>query len=152
MPSEEIEYRVATAADMPAITHVRTSVNQNHLSVAQLAERGITEAGVAASFLAGSKGRVAVLGGEIVAFTIANRSNRSIFALFVLPGFDGRGIGGRLLALSVGWLWENGDTPIWLETRQGTRAETFYTRKGWTSRGVDEKGNVRFELESASPR
>lgn len=151
MSCNEIEYRVATAADMPAITHVRTSVKENHLSVAQLAERGITEEAVAASFLMDSKGWVAVLGGEIVAFTIANRNNRSIFALFVLPGLDGRGIGGRLLALSVAWLWENGDAPIWLETRQGTRAEKFYTLQGWGPRGVDAKGNVRFELERARP-
>jgi len=34
--------RIATAEDLPQITHVRTSVLENHMSVEDLAQRGIT--------------------------------------------------------------------------------------------------------------
>ena len=152
MSSGDIAYRIATAADLPGITHVRTSVLENHLSVAQMAERGITEAGVAASFLAESKGWVAEHGQQIVGFSIADRQSRSIFALFVLPGFDGRGTGSRLLELAVSWLWENGDSGIYLGTRQGTRAAKFYQLKGWSAGETDQLGHIRYELTQRSRR
>src|SRR5262249_51194631 len=140
------EYRVASEADLPAITYVRTSVRENHLSIEQLARRGITNASVAASFRANARGWVAEHRGEVVAFSIADRSSHSIFALFVLPGFDGRGIGGSLLNLAVEWLWENGSERIWLETSRDTRAASFYALKGWTATGVDGRGNIHYEL------
>jgi GNAT superfamily N-acetyltransferase len=100
-----IIFREATGADMPGITRVRTSVVENALTIEQLEERGITNASVAASFLADSKGWVAVQADEIVAFSIADRATQSIFALFVLPGYEGRGIGSILLDSALSWLW-----------------------------------------------
>ena len=152
MPGGETTYRVAADADLPTITHVRTSVVENHLSVEQLAQRGITEASVAASFRADSRGWVAEHDGEVVAFSIADRKSHSIFALFVLPGFDGRGIGGTLLGLAEEWLWESGSERIWLETGNDTRAATFYARKGWVAAGVDARGNIRFECSRPKGR
>lgn len=140
------EYREAQAEDAPAITVVRTSVRENHLSVAQLAERGITEASIVDSFRAYSKGWVALDGETLVGFSIADRKSNSIFALFVLPGLDGQGVGSNPLRQAVDWLWENGAERIWLETRRGTRAEHFYRRRGWRQTGIDEKSNVHFEL------
>jgi hypothetical protein len=80
-----IVVREASAEDLPGISRVRTSVTENLLTLEQLERRGITEASIAASFLADSKGWVAVSKDEIVAFSIADRASRSIFALFVLP-------------------------------------------------------------------
>jgi GNAT superfamily N-acetyltransferase len=144
---ETITYRVATDTDLPGITHVRTSVAENHLSVEDLAQRGITEASIAASFRADAKGWVAEHEARVVGFSIADRKVHSIFALFVLPGFDGCGIGGKLLDLAVAWLWANGTRRIWLETSKDTRAATFYARKGWIATGVDKLGNIHYELE-----
>jgi GNAT superfamily N-acetyltransferase len=117
---------------------------------AQLNERGITEASVAASFLADSKGWVAVQGGEIVAFSIADRASRSIFALFVLPAFEGRGLGSRLLDLALGWLWDNGADLVWLTTGPGTRAARFYERRGWLATGPESHGDTRYVLRRAA--
>jgi hypothetical protein len=89
----DIRCRDASAADMPGISHIRASVTENLLTRDQLAQRGITEASVAASFRADSKAWVAEQEGRIVAFSIADRKAHSIFALFVLPIFEGRGIG-----------------------------------------------------------
>jgi len=139
-------FREASGADMPGISHVRASVTENVATREQLERQGITDAGVAASFLADSKGWVAERGGHVVAFSIADRASRSIFALFVLPAYEGRGLGGRLLALALQWLWANGAAVAWLATGPGTRAVRFYERRGWTCTGREPNGDLRFEL------
>lgn len=141
-----IVFREATAADMPGISRVRTSVVENLLTLDQLEERGITEASVAASFLTDSKGWVALREEEIVAFSIADRATQSIFALFVLPGYEARGIGGKLLDLALTWLWDNGAKRVWLTTGPGTKAVRFYERRGCTCTGTVPRGDLRYEL------
>ena len=51
------------------------------LSIAQLAECGITNASVAASFRGSAQGWVALHEAEIVGFAIADRENHGLFAL-----------------------------------------------------------------------
>jgi GNAT superfamily N-acetyltransferase len=145
MTNGAIIFREATAADVPGISRVRTSVVENALSAAQLEERGITNASVAASFLTDSKGWVALRGEEIVAFSIADRATQSIFALFVLPGHEGRGIGSVLLDLALRWLWDNGAERVWLTTGPGTKAVRFYEKRGWKHTGQGPRGDLRYE-------
>jgi GNAT superfamily N-acetyltransferase len=146
MKESEITFREATAADVPGISHVRTSVTENALTLEQLAARGVTNASIAASFLKDSKGWVAVQDGTIVGFSIADRASHSIFALFVFPGREGRGIGGRLFDLAVGWLWDNGAQLIWLTSDPQSKAARFYERRGWIATGRSERGDTRYEL------
>lgn len=141
-----IIFRLATAADMPGISHVRTSVAENHLSREQLDARGITNDAVAASFEQDSRGWVAVASETVVGFSLADRATRSIFALFVLPGCEQRGIGSRLLNDATRWLFEQGTAPIWLTTDANTRAARFYAAQGWAMTGVDPDGQLRFVL------
>jgi GNAT superfamily N-acetyltransferase len=145
--SNSVSLREATAADLPGISRVRTSVRENLATVEQLRERGITNASVAASFLADSKGWVAERGAEIVAFAIADRAARSIFALFVLPDHENQGLGTRLLDLALRWLHENGTTIVWLTTGPGTKAAGFYERRGWVATDPAEHGDIRYELD-----
>lgn len=146
-PAPTITFREAGRPDMPGIGHVRTSVTENLLTREQLAARGITDESVAASFEQDSKGWVAVDDSRVVAFSIADRASRSIFALFVLPDYEGRGLGSRLLDLAVAWLWDNGADRIWLTTGPGTRAARFYERRGWRLASVGTDGQLRFEYE-----
>src|SRR5262245_51373854 len=136
MTTDEFIIREATAADMDGISRVRTSVRENLLTAAQLAERGITNASVAASLLTHRRGWVAQRGREIVAFSMADRRDGSLFALFVLPGYEGRGLGSRLLELAVQWLWDNGTEIAWLTTGPDTRAAGFYARRNWIEAGA----------------
>jgi hypothetical protein len=76
-----IVFREANAADIPAISHVRVSVRETPLTRDQLTARGITEASVAASFASDAKGWVASDDGTIAAFSIADRKEKSLFAL-----------------------------------------------------------------------
>jgi GNAT superfamily N-acetyltransferase len=138
--------REATVADMPGISRVRLSVKENALSVEQLTERGITNASVAASLLSHRRGWVAERRGEIVAFSMADKADWSIFALFVLAEYEGRGLGSRLLALALDWLSDNGAERVCLSTSPGTRAARFYAKRGWTQTGKAAYGDVRFEI------
>jgi GNAT superfamily N-acetyltransferase len=89
---------------------------------------------------------VAERGGEIVAFSMADRANASIFGLFVLPDCEGCGLGGRLLGLALQWLWAEGADRVWLTTGPGTRAQRFYERRGWVQVGEEPSGDMRLEL------
>ena len=137
--------REARRDDMPGIYHVRTSVTENLLTGEQLAARGITNESVAASFEKDSKGWVAVDRDLVVGFSIADRATASIFALFVLPAYERRGLGGRLLALAMDWLWHNGLTRVWLTTDAETRALRFYLARGFMITAAPEHEDLRLE-------
>jgi GNAT superfamily N-acetyltransferase len=141
--------REATAADLPGISDVRQSVIENPLSVGQLAARGITNESMAAAFLKDLRGWVAIDGGQIVGFSMADRANPSLYALFVRPEYEQRGIGGQLYDLAVQWLWDNGAERLWLTTSADTKAAAFYERRGWIATDVDAHGDVRYELRCA---
>jgi quinol monooxygenase YgiN/GNAT superfamily N-acetyltransferase len=145
--SKLVQFREAGRADVPGIFRVRTAVIENALTSRQLGQRGITHESVAASLLADSKGWVGLSADEIVGFSIADRASRSIFALFVLPAFEGRGIGSRLHDSAVGWLWDNGAERVWLTTDPHSKAARFYQRRGWIATGVAQHGDLRYELE-----
>lgn len=151
MSAHEIIVREATGADVPGITRVRTSVVENAMTREQLDARGITEQAVAASFLADSKGWVAVGDAEIVGFSIADRASGSIFALFVLPEHERRGIGSRLHGLALDWLWANGARRVWLTTDPASKAARFYERRGWGVTGTAEHGDTRYEMMRPAP-
>jgi GNAT superfamily N-acetyltransferase len=146
MGSDAIVYREASADDLPGISRVRFAVVENASTAERLRERGITEASVAASFLTTSKGWVAIYEGEIVGFSIADRDESTVFALFVLPDFEGRGIGGRLFDFALAWLWASGASRLWLATGPNTRAARFYERRGWMPVGEAGYDDIRYEI------
>ena len=74
--------RPITAADMAEITRLRTSVKENHLSVEEMVERGITPAGIMTDLDSGNLGGwLEEDNGEILGFSMAeiatDRSLRS---------------------------------------------------------------------------
>ena len=142
----ETRLREATAADVPAMFHVRTSVKENHLSESQLAQLGITRQSVVAWLNEGIAGWVAEEGGQVVGFSLADSRNASIFALFVLPTQERRGHGTRLLAAAVGWLRERGSGTISLKTGMRSSAVAFYERRGWRKTGVLPSREVHMVL------
>jgi GNAT superfamily N-acetyltransferase len=81
-------------------------------------------------------GWVAEIHGEVVAFCYADKVNASIWALFVHPDHEGRGLGKLLLKRAAHWLFERGHDCIQLTTGAGTRADRFYATQGWLRRPV----------------
>lgn len=134
--------RPATPADVAGIFEVRTSVHQNHLSVAELAGMGITPDAVGA-MLADPCAWVAVEGDRILGFSMIDAEEACLFAVFIRPEAEGRGLGSALMAPAEAALFAQHPT-IWLETAKESRAAGFYLRRGWHV--VSEAdGDQRFE-------
>lgn len=128
--------RTAQISDLEQITLIRTGVAENHLSVAQLASLGITNETIAADMTSGAVGAwVAEMNGRVVAFAMTDRRDGSLFALFVQPGCEGRGLGSALLAACEDDLRGRGFAIATLATGPETRAYRFYMARGWTPTG-----------------
>lgn len=140
--------RVATPADIESLFDIRTSVVQNHLSREQMAELGIDATTLAQALSGEPCAWVAELDGEPVAFSMVDHDDASVFAVFVKPDFEGRGLGSAVLQPAEAALFQR-HALIWLVTdgRAGIRANGFYQRHGWrVVRQLDE-GDVRYEKQ-----
>jgi GNAT superfamily N-acetyltransferase len=90
-------------------------------------------------------------GGEILGFAAATLATATIWALFVHPDHEGRGIGRRLLDCAVDWLGSQGATEVGLTTGAGTRAEGFYRAAGWREASA-ANGEISFILSTTPPQ
>ncbi len=128
--------RAGLPSDMDDIVRIRTSVRENHLSVEQMAEIGITPQSILADMAAGNLGVwVAEDDGGVVGFSMANRQTGEIFALFMDEAHEGKGHGTALLAACEQWLKRQGHSEARLTTGRGTRAHQFYLGRGWQLTG-----------------
>lgn len=144
--------RQTTETDVPALFEIRCSVVENHQSREELAEIGVTEASVGAMLAGGDYlSFVAEIEGVDAGFTMANVSDRYVFACFVRPSYDGKGIGRALMERTEDALRQRGVTKAWLSTGPGEelRAVGFYSHLGWNRSGYLEDGQIRFEKDLA---
>lgn len=81
----------------------------------------------------------------VAGFATGDSESGNIWALFVLPGREGRGYGRQLHDAMVAWMWLRGCPRLWLTTMPGTRAERFYLESGWRPVGRTGSGEIRFE-------
>ena len=131
--------RLAEPADVAALFYVRTSVRENHISRERLAELGITDTSISEMISASPCAWVAVLGDEIVGFSMIDVTDASLFAAFVLPLLEGKGFGTQLVLVAEGELFQH-HSEIWLETDKDSRAAGFYKHLGWSNER-EAKGN-----------
>ena len=85
--------RPALLEDIPAMHALRLAVRENRLSDPSR----VTQADYARRLAKPGASWVAEVNGSIAGFAIADFPSRSVWALFVNPGFEGRGIGRSLL-------------------------------------------------------
>lgn len=136
----------ATVDDIPAMSRIRLAVNENRLR-----DPGRVTLQMYEDFLErDGRGWVAQIDGVTVAFSYANRLDGSIWALFVDPEHEGKGLAKALLGLATAWLFEAGFAEITLDTGAGTRADLFYARQGW-NRGDAGAADVRYTLARPMP-
>ncbi len=135
--------RAARSSDVDAMFDVRTSVSENHMSRQELARVGITNETVCAMLADSSHAWVAEEDGQhIVGFSMADAATAAIFALFVHPAYQRRGLGRALIEEAEQWLYTRGCGTAWLVTSGS--AEQFYQQLGWTRGTVQSDGQVRF--------
>ena len=136
-----MHFRLANIKDFPAIHEVRMSVLENQLSDPGKVTRMDYEE------MIGRRGRgwVCEIDGRIVGFSIVDMQEKNVWALFLLPSYEGKGIGKKLQGLMIDWAFEQGTDYLWLSTDPGTRAEIFYEKTGWQKVGLLENGEMKFE-------
>jgi len=135
-------FREATANDIPQIQIVRNSVKENQLSDPAL----VSDKDCEEYMTVRGKGWVCEVDTRIVGFSIADIKDNNIWALFIHPDFEGKGIGKKLHQLMLDWYFSQTQKTVWLGTAPGTRAEEFYKRAGWNIVGIHGKGEIKFEM------
>lgn len=134
--------RRAAVRDISAMHRVRLAVRENVLRdparVTSEDYRRLIERDGAAW--------VAEVDGAVVGFAIADRARNNVWALFVDPAHERRGIGRALHDRLIEWLFATGTADVWLSTERGSRAERFYAAAGWTQAEIQPNGEQRFTM------
>ncbi len=136
-----ITIRTATNADITEMHRIRLAVLENRL-ISMI----ITEQHYITEIQTTGRGWVAVENNVVLGFAIGNQRTGNIWALFVDPAHEGRGIGRNLHDTMVQWLFEQSLNRLSLGTAPGTRAQQFYEKAGWTYLGLHPDGEALYEL------
>lgn len=134
--------REATTEDIPQIQIVRNSVKENMLSDPNL----VTDADCMDFITSRGKGWVCEIDKQIIGFAIADLKENNIWALFLDPKFEGKGIGQLLHHTMLDWYFTQTKNTVWLGTAFDTRAEKFYRKAGWVEVGMHGSKEIKFEM------
>jgi ribosomal protein S18 acetylase RimI-like enzyme len=135
--------RVAVREDIPGMHHVRLAVQENRLTSSAIREEHYIPA-----IEQSGRGWVAVEDDEVLGFAVGNTTTGNIWALFVDPSHEGRGIGRSLHDQMITWLFKSGLRRLWLSTDRNTRAQAFYEASGWQLVSVLPDGEAMYELHA----
>ncbi|MBC6988869.1 GNAT family N-acetyltransferase [Hymenobacter sp. BT491] len=134
--------RRAEVSDISAMHVVRMAVRENQLRTPGL----VTEQHYREMLTERGAGWVAESAGRIVGFAVVDAVAQSVWALFVEPDWEQRGVGAALHSALLAWCAERGLPRLTLSTAPGTRAVQFYLAKGWEPKGSTKSGEVLFEM------
>ncbi|MDQ3279223.1 MAG: GNAT family N-acetyltransferase [Bacteroidota bacterium] len=135
-------FREARLDDIRQIQVVRNAVRENVLSDPGL----VTDKDCEDYLTLHGRGWVCEVEGKVVGFAIADLKENNIWALFVHPEWEKKGIGKRLHNTMLDWYFSQTKTTVWLGTSPGTRADLFYRKQGWTEVGTHGKGEIKFAM------
>jgi len=142
--ADAMRFREITDKDVPELFVVRSSTDENNLSVLDLYNMGVTEE-ICVDKLHGTyKGWLCEIEKRIVGFSIGDCSTGEMWVIAVMPSYIGQGIGSKLLYLVEDWLYKKGCNELWLSTDIDTklRAYSFYKKHGWVDSEI--KDGLRF--------
>ena len=134
--------REATINDIRQIQIVRNAVTENTLSDPGL----VTDQDCLEFISTRGKGWVCEINHQIVGFSIADLKGNNIWALFITPEYEKKGIGKELHETMLNWYFKQTKDTVWLGTSPHTRAENFYRAAGWKETGTHGKGEIKFEM------
>ena len=141
-------------ADVPRWFEVRTATVENALTMAQLeAWYGLTPESGAAALCETCRGWVYEIDDVIVGFAQGDSTRGELTVIAVLPGYEGQGIGYRLLDTVTRWLLQQGCAEPWLMTADnpGFRAYGFYQSQGWQATDEKSGDEVKFVYTGQRP-
>lgn len=129
-------YRKATIKDIPLIQVVRNSVKENQLSNPnlipnELVKEFITKRGI---------GFVCEIDDNIVGFSIVDFIENNVWALFLLPEYEGKGIGKKLHQLMLDEYFSKTPKPFGFQQKQ-ILEQNYFTknRAGKTQDSTERK-------------
>src|SRR5688572_29968462 len=97
--------RPIESKDLKEIFDLRAATRENPLSREDLRRMGITEESTAEVLRTTHRGWLCDEAGRIVGFAIGDGKTGELSVIAVLPEFEGRGVGSRLLEDVEAWLW-----------------------------------------------
>lgn len=145
----DVIYRKATPDDVSSCIILRGKTRENAFSVERLAAIGVTleswRSAVSDDLLIGYVG---FSEGKMVGYCFGDQGTGEIVVLALLPEFEGKGIGKKLLKLVIGKLKAIGFHKLFLgcSSDPKVRSYGFYRHLGWSSTGAfDASGDELLE-------
>ncbi len=136
--------RTAQISDIGSIFNVRTSIIENHLTREEMQQMGINESVIADMIDQSRCAWVATSNDKVIGFSMILQDEGCLFAAFVLPEYEGRGIGRSLVTLAEHELFKHHEV-AWLETDKNSRAAGFYMQLGWGNKNNINDTDFRLE-------
>jgi len=143
-----MNYREAVCDDIKEMHIIRLAVKENVLGN----PLAVTENDYIDFITTKGKGWVCELNNNILGFAIVDIKDHNVWALFVDPEQERKGIGTRLHNIMLDWYFANHTEKIWLGTAPHSKAERLNRKAGWKEVGVEKNGDLRFELTAADHR
>ena len=137
--------REAINDDISRMQIVRNSVKENILSNPAL----VTDEHCKDYISNRGKGWVCEVNGTITGFAIADLVDNNIWALFIHPNYERKGIGRKLHNEMMNWYFAQQKEFVWLSTEPYSRAADFYAKAGWKQTGTTKSGEIKFEMTAA---
>ena len=122
---------------------------RNKMTLEELQRLGINAQSVTESLGKSTKGWVCDESDRVVAFSMADRATGEFLVIAVLPEYEGKGVGGKLMALAEDWLAASGCKRAWLTTDLDT---TLRTTRLLSQAGLDRlEMSKRPTVDAAQP-
>jgi len=132
----------ATESDIPRLQEIRAAVRENILS-----DPTKVTIDDYRWFIANGPIWVYEQDSHISGFSASDPRDATIWALFIDPAFEGRGIGRQLFAAACRSLTDAGHAEASLYTSDKSRAAQFYKAAGWTGSEPNARGDIIFKKD-----
>ncbi len=132
-------------SDVPAAHAIRLRVRENQLSDPSV----VTEQDYHNFMARDTLSWVCEVDGSMAGFTMVDVEKQNLWALFVAPEHEFKGVGRALHETMLAWYWHRAAI-LRLSTAPETRAELFYRKAGYSSNGITKSGEVIFEIRRPS--
>jgi len=132
-----MKIRELEKSDINDILNIRVSTKENHFSMEDLAEVGVTAEAIAEWLDDSVKGWICEIFDKPVAFALADGKTAEVLVVACYPEYEKKGIGKKLMLKLHDWLWSNNHDEIWLwsDPDPNIRAYGFYRKLGYQPTG-----------------
>lgn len=132
--------REANGDDVTDMHVIRLRVRENQLSAPFV----VTEQDYHDFMARGTRSWVCEIDGTLAGFAMVDVEKRNVWALFVAPEHEFKGVGRLLHDTMLAWYFTRADV-LRLTTAPNTRAEALYRKAGYSVQGSTASGELIFE-------